>query len=622
MRLTELKLSNFRGYRDEIAIQIDDLTAFIGRNDAGKSTILDALNIVLADGKVENNDICVHASSGDRLLIECAFDDLPDILTLDSSSTTSLTDEYLVDQQGRLRLQWSWPLKGDADELTLGKQLIHAIAWAPQGPGLGDLHEKKNPDLKRLVRDAGIEALCDLNNNASMRRALWVKAFEEGRLTLAEAAIDLAKDDGKTILKQIQDNLPMFVLFRADRPSTDQDAEVQDPMKVAVREALDDLHDEIAAIKDRVRGKSIEVANRTLAKLRDFDPSLANTLTPSFSEPKLDSAFKLALLSDDGIPVNKRGSGVRRLVLFSFFRAEAERRQGATSTRSMIYAVEEPETAQHPNFQRVVVESLRALSEQDRCQVILTTHVPGLAGLLPVESLRLVEQGVKQSTAVSAGTDQVYRRIIETLGVVPDHRACVLLCVEGPTDLACLRTLCKTYRTRHDTLVCIETDPRVASVLLGGRTLQNWTAEHLLRNTGIPEYHIYDRDIPRSDGSFKYASSVEAVQQRGQDHSARLTNRREIENYLHPAAINRILAPLVGHPVEVNFDHGADVEAVVAAAIPDHQGNPRKKINRRELKSWLNREVASEMTYEELIEVDQDAEVLGWFREITALACR
>ena len=171
-------------------------------------------------------------------------------------------------------------------------------------------------------------------------------------------------------------------------------------------------------------------------------------------------------------------------------------------------------------------------------------------------------------------------------------------------------------------MVCIETDPRVASVLLGGRTLQNWTAEHLLRNTGIPEYHIYDRDIPRSDGSFKYASSVEAVQQRGQDHSARLTNRREIENYLHPAAINRILAPLVGHPVEVNFDHGADVEAVVAAAIPDHQGNPRKKINRRELKSWLNREVASEMTYEELIEVDQDAEVLGWFREITALACR
>lgn len=413
----------------------------------------------------------------------------------------------------------------------------------------------------------------------------------------------------------------MFVLFRADRPSTDQDAEVQDPMKVAVREALDDLHDEIAAIKDRVREKSIAVANRTLAKLRDFDPSLARSLTPLFADPKLDTAFKLTLLGDDGIPVNKRGSGIRRLVLFSFFQAEAERRQGILCNRSMIYAVEEPETAQHPNFQRVVVNSLRTLSEQDRCQVLLTTHVPGLAGLLPVESLRLVEREDTANTLVSAGTDAVYGCIIKTLGVVPDHRARVLLCVEGPTDLACLRSLCKTYRYKHKNLVCIETDPRIASVLLGGGTLENWTAEHLLRNTGLREFHIYDRDVPKPDGSFKYAAAVETVEQRGNGDTARLTRRREIENYLHPAAIDRTLAPVVGHAVQVEFTQGDDVEAIVAAAIPDHQGNPRKKLKRRELKSWLNREVASAMTLDELTEVDQDEELLDWFRAISALAC-
>jgi hypothetical protein len=472
-----------------------------------------------------------------------------------------------------------------------------------------------------LVREAGLEETCDLTNNASMRQTLWAKAQDDGQLSLAETAIDLAKEDGKTILKQIQDNLPLYVLFRADRPSTDQDAEVQDPMKVAVREALDDLHDEITVIKERVREKSITVANRTLEKLRAFDPSLANSLTPSFAEPKFDSAFKLSLLGDDGIPVNKRGSGVRRLVLFSFFQAEAQRRQGLSGKRSMIYAVEEPETAQHPNFQRVVVDSLRTLSEQDRCQVILTTHVPGLAALLPVESLRLVERSDTASTLVSAGTDAVYNRIVASLGVVPDHRARVLLCVEGPTDLACLRSLCRTYRNRHKELVCIETDPRIASVLLGGGTLQNWTAEHLLRHTGICEFHIYDRDVQRPDGSFKYATAVETVEQRGNGHTARLTQRREIENYLHPTAIDRILAPVVGHPVRVEFTHEDDVEAVVAAAIPDHQGNPRKKLKRRELKYWLNREVANDMSLEELIEVDQEEEILGWFREITALAC-
>ncbi len=621
MRLVEMILENFRGYRDKATIQLSELNAFIGKNDAGKSTVLDALNVVLADNKPENSDICVYADQGDTVMIECAFEDLPDTLTLDATSTTTLADEYLLDQAGQLRLRWSWPIKRDPNGASLGKSLIHAIALAPQGPGLGDLHEKKNADLKRLVREAGLEETCDLTNNASMRQTLWAKAQDDGQLSLAETAIDLAKEDGKTILKQIQDNLPLYVLFRADRPSTDQDAEVQDPMKVAVREALDDLHDEITVIKERVREKSITVANRTLEKLRAFDPSLANSLTPSFAEPKFDSAFKLSLLGDDGIPVNKRGSGVRRLVLFSFFQAEAQRRQGLSGKRSMIYAVEEPETAQHPNFQRVVVDSLRTLSEQDRCQVILTTHVPGLAALLPVESLRLVERSDTASTLVSAGTDAVYNRIVASLGVVPDHRARVLLCVEGPTDLACLRSLCRTYRNRHKELVCIETDPRIASVLLGGGTLQNWTAEHLLRHTGICEFHIYDRDVQRPDGSFKYATAVETVEQRGNGHTARLTQRREIENYLHPTAIDRILAPVVGHPVRVEFTHEDDVEAVVAAAIPDHQGNPRKKLKRRELKSWLNREVANDMSLEELIEVDQEEEILNWFREITALAC-
>lgn len=45
MRLTTLKLKNFRGYRGETVVSFDDLTAFVGKNDVGKSTILEALDI-------------------------------------------------------------------------------------------------------------------------------------------------------------------------------------------------------------------------------------------------------------------------------------------------------------------------------------------------------------------------------------------------------------------------------------------------------------------------------------------------------------------------------------------------------------------------------------------------
>lgn len=51
MRLIKFKIKNFRGYAKETSIDFDDLTVFIGKNDVGKSTILEALDIFFNDGK-------------------------------------------------------------------------------------------------------------------------------------------------------------------------------------------------------------------------------------------------------------------------------------------------------------------------------------------------------------------------------------------------------------------------------------------------------------------------------------------------------------------------------------------------------------------------------------------
>lgn len=46
-----MKIKNFRGYRDSTSINIQELTAFVGKNDSGKSTVLEALDIFFNDGK-------------------------------------------------------------------------------------------------------------------------------------------------------------------------------------------------------------------------------------------------------------------------------------------------------------------------------------------------------------------------------------------------------------------------------------------------------------------------------------------------------------------------------------------------------------------------------------------
>jgi putative ATP-dependent endonuclease of the OLD family len=129
----------------------------------------------------------------------------------------------------------------------------------------------------------------------------------------------------------------------------------------------------------------------------------------------------------------KRGSRVRRMVLVSFFKAEAERRLESSNRRSIIYAIEEPETSQHPNNQRILIDFFKSLTSEPGCQVLLTTHSPGLASELPAESIRFIHKH-KGSPSIHAGAD-VFDEVAKSLGLIPDSRVKVLLCVEGPTDV-------------------------------------------------------------------------------------------------------------------------------------------------------------------------------------------
>ena len=105
MRLKTLFIKNFRCYADEIVIPLDELTTIVGKNDIGKSSILEALEIFF------NNDVVViepgdsNVTSEDkRVEICCEFDGLPKSMTLDAGAETTLTSEYLLTEGGTLKI--------------------------------------------------------------------------------------------------------------------------------------------------------------------------------------------------------------------------------------------------------------------------------------------------------------------------------------------------------------------------------------------------------------------------------------------------------------------------------------------------------------------------------------
>lgn len=446
-----------------------------------------------------------------------------------------------------------------------------------------------------------------------MRQALWLS---EPNLQLDEVAIPLSKgkEDGKKIWDQLQAHLPMFALFQSDRNSRDSDGEVQAPMMAAVTQALAELQAEINAIQAKVRQKTEEIASLTHAALKTIDPNLAKELTPQFTPPtqaKWKGLFSVNMETDDGIPLNKRGSGIRRLILVSFFKAAAERRLASgDKARSIIYAIEEPETAQHPNNQKILIESFKALAGDDGCQVILTTHSPGFAAELPTDSIRYVTRNSAKKPCVESGVD-VFEHVATALGLVADSRVKVLICVEGPTDIDALKCLSRALHIADPNLPDLSTDRRFAFVPSGGSTLHHWVAGRYLADLSRKEAHIYDSDVP------DYGNAVAAVNARQDGSWGTQTLKHEIESYLHPDAINDALGVVVDVADHLNASGHAVPKAValgIYAANP--VGAPMKD-------STVKRLLASKafpcMTAARLAERDPNGEVRDWMVRLLAM---
>lgn len=590
MRLREVRLANFRAYKEELTVRIDPLTALIGRNDVGKSSVFDALGIFFGNDlcKLDLGDRCVFAP-GQDIEITCVFDQLPARLVLDETAETTLEAEHLLNPAGFLEIK---KVFGD----TL-KESVFAHAHHPTAGETGDLLQKTNADLKRIAKSLGA-VVPDERSNVALRTAIRAATAD---LHLQPTMVPLNKNAGRDVWAQLSRHLPHFALFRSDRASTDADAEVQDPMAVAVKHALTGLQPELERLEAAVRAATEDVAKRTIERLAEIDPNLAKTLQPKFREPKWETVFKLTLTGDNEIPLNKRGSGVRRLVLLAFFRAEVERRRKEKGLSDVIYAVEEPETSQHPSNQEAVVETLKWLSETEGCQVLLTTHVPALAGRLPIDSVRYLTQDTALKRRIEAG-DGVLKAIADDLGVLPDYqdnRVRVFVCLEGPTDIEFLKRISRTLHSADPSALDLTDAPAVAMIPLGGNTLRDWVTRNYLKEIGKPEIHIYDRDKP------EYGEACVAVNARGDGSWAVQTLKFEMENYLHTDAIKTVLG------IDVVVTDDCDVESLIKAAPPG------KKRDGRSLKRWLMHDVASAMTVG-MIQERGGPEIRGWLDRIAA----
>ncbi len=609
MKLKKIKLNNFRGYKNIEIDMHENINVIIGKNDVGKSTIMDAMNIFFNDEIKPDISDCNVKSVNSKFEISCLFkikDD--DIIILDSTNPTTLKEEHLLNKDGLLEIKKTFNASGK--NISASSINISIIAYYPVISEEEALITLKLKELQELLKkyEESILNYDDVNKTkkADIRSAIFNHLVNrETKFKEIDINIKDIQDDSLKTWNKLKSSLPLFTLFQSDRTNTDGDKEVQEPMKAITKLVLAEMEEDLNEIRDQVVKKVEEIGIETIEKLKEFDENIASTLKTIPELKNWDTMFRFSLDTDDNIPLNKRGSGIRRLILLSYFRAQAEKDANELGKNNIIYAIEEPETSQHPNYQKMVIDSLIEISKKENHQVFLTTHTPEIAKMVDNESIILVVENEHGNPSIVIDESIKLKEVINTLGILPTINSKVVVCVEGEHDYNFLKYINETVPEFKE-IVDLKSDD-ISIFELGGSKLINWINDNHFRDSGIKEFHIYDSDIP------KYVEKVNELNKlKDGRRIGRVTKMLEMENYIPRGLIEE----------KFNCDLEKYKEIWHRFDIPEYLKQSKmteiKDMKKREcsIKGILNKTLVKEVTADSLKEHGVFEEISEWFELI------
>lgn len=498
MKLVKCKLENFRSYKD-IEFNFSNLSVIVGKNDVGKSTLFDALDIFFENNKALEDDVNID-SNENKFSITCFFQvDSKMPIYLDSGESertqTTLEDEYLLNQEHLVQIKKIWE-KG-----KLSKTYIvcnHPTNWEKP------LIALKIQDLKKMIPDEKNQI------NRSIKKEIRNFLFLQENLNFKEQEIDISTKDTDivSIYSKLKEKMPKFLLFKADRTNTDKDNEISQITKAITQNAISEIEQKFNDMKENILQDIKSFASATLKRLKSFDENIVKDLAPDITSKELSSLFSYEFKSDNGISFNKRGSGVKRLFLLSFFLEDAERKQQS----NMIYAIEEPETSQHPNYQRIIIESLQKLAQNEGRQILLTTHTPEIVRMTSKENIIFIQKN-EDERIVHHGNEIDISTLADTLGVLPYLIYQRVLFVEGESDVKFLNNLNNKFECLRN-IFDIKTITLIP--LCGGGNVKHWMTEDYLKQSNVKCLYFLDRDENKGNAT---------------EQNLIKTKKREIENY-------------------------------------------------------------------------------------------
>lgn len=377
MELKSIEVKNFRCLKN-VTVPFHKLTVLIGENDAGKSTVLDLLDIVLAERKPDDNDYYSFDEGDDRQASQA--EDIEVVLTFQPYNDQTIPQEFLS-SDGLFRVKKRYTKQSEEtwyNGCCYDQEILNQ-----------DLSSLKVTDLDAIIQEVEIVVEGRINKEEKIQR---IQDYKSG----AKFHIDWISTT-PAVLRYF---LPRFDRFRSldyQDPSymvmktlrTVYESKIYEKDESGVDQPiapLRKLKTEIETELNRKVSEYLEYVQRYNERIKavEFNPNI------DFSGGLKNGQFSI----DDGRgfhQLSKSGDGTKRRLLMAFFDWDREV-VALQQTRPILRGYDEPDVNLHYEAQRRMYQTIRDIAFQriSRIQAIICTHSLTMIDQAPAKSINLL----------------------------------------------------------------------------------------------------------------------------------------------------------------------------------------------------------------------------------------
>ncbi|KML40625.1 ATP-dependent nuclease [Cytobacillus firmus] len=475
MLISELHISNFRSFGADIqSIKIVNLTALIGSNSSGKTSMIIALlrlfgqrnndrTLIKTDFHVsEYEDISnieeINLSIEAKISFpELKFQNPEEIKTIPEFIKQLVVDEAGTEPYLRMRLVGKW-VQGTTPEGDIDQELYYVKV--PYG------HEEQDALIKVPV------------HHNKLIQMIYVPAMR----------------DPASQLKNASGTLLWRIFGGIDWPKNiNQDIE-------SLTNPIEELFSGVDGIKDVQ--KILNSQWNKYHKDRRYSKSQLKFNSSSLNDflKNVEILFSPAV-DGNSIKVDGLGDGLKSLFYITLVSSllEIENKQEKEDKPLLnILAIEEPENHISQHILGRVVRNLKEIADRENAQVVLSSHNSSIIGKIDPEYIRHLQiwdsKSLVHNITLPAKHDEAFTYIKEAVKSYPDlYFSKLVVLGEGDSEEIVLPKLLSASNVYLD-------DFNISIVPLGGRHVNHmWK---LLNDLSIPHVTLLDLDRERNGGGW------------------------------------------------------------------------------------------------------------------------